>query len=107
MAWHKTSRQERGYGPEWDRLRERILERDCSVCQPCLKKGIAHTATEVDHIISKAKAKRMGWTNEQIDAESNLQAINSECHKRKTQEEQGKTYRPKVTIGVDGWPVER
>ncbi|HJV75356.1 MAG TPA: HNH endonuclease [Noviherbaspirillum sp.] len=102
MAWSKTSRIERGYGPEWDKTRKRILARDCNVCQPCKAKGIVHLGSEVDHITSKAKARKLGWADEQIEADSNLQCINRECHKRKTQEEKG--CRPRPAIGPDGWP---
>jgi len=55
------------------------------------------TATEVDHIIPKAK----GGTDDM----SNLQAINKECHKKKTAREQGRTLKPKQTIGIDGFPI--
>lgn len=82
-----------------------ILARDCGICQYCYRKtGRIHTGTEVDHIISKAQAKRMGWTQDQIDDESNLQCINRDCHKIKTEEEQGKRSKP--TIGIDGWPID-
>lgn len=108
MTWGSLSRHERGYGKEWDRLRKRILERDCGLCQckHCTAAGRVTLASEVDHIVSKAKAKALKWTDAQIDDESNLQAINSECHKRKTKEEQGKTARPRVMIGLDGFPIE-
>lgn len=106
MTWSKESRQSRGYGAAWDRLRKRIMERDCGLCQPCRKNGLATIATAVDHIISKAKAATMRWAQVRIDAESNLQAICKPCHDAKTQEEQGKAApRPQVTIGEDGWPT--
>jgi 5-methylcytosine-specific restriction enzyme A len=106
MAWSKESRKSRGYGPEWDKLRKTILERDFGICRPCKAKGIIHAGTHVDHIISKAKAKAMGWTKAQIDHPSNLQCINADCHEAKTAEEQGKKIRPKVMIGLDGFPVD-
>lgn len=59
--------------------------------------------SQVDHIVSKANAKRMGWAQAQIDADSNLQCICESCHKDKTQREQG--HEPKREIGRDGWPV--
>jgi 5-methylcytosine-specific restriction protein A len=107
MAWSTESRHKRGYGTSWDKLRKQILERDfylcqCNDCKGGLKR--ATPASEVDHIISKAKAKLLGWTKEQIDSPNNLQAINTDCHKAKTLIEQGKTYKAKVTIGLDGWP---
>ena len=107
MAWSNTSRHARGYGAEWDKIRKRILERDKGLCQceRCQGGRIRlRPATEVDHKVSKATAKRIGWTDQQIDADDNLQAINGDCHKRKTAEEQGKRFRP--AIGRDGWPVE-
>jgi 5-methylcytosine-specific restriction endonuclease McrA len=51
----------------------------------------------VHHVISKAK----GGTDDM----SNLIAINSDCHKRETAKQQGRTIKPKVKIGVDGWPI--
>jgi 5-methylcytosine-specific restriction protein A len=107
MAWSKESRHKRGYGAAWDKKRKRILERDAGVCMcaHCKKDGFVRIATEVDHVISKAKARELGWTEEQIDDEDNLAAINRDCHKRKTQEEQGRTYNPKRGVGPDGWPL--
>jgi len=94
MAWSKESRQSRGYGAEWDRIRRRILKRDAGICQPCKKLGRIHIGTHVDHIVSKAKAQAMRWTKAQIDADSNLQCINAECHKAKTAEETGRKLKP-------------
>lgn len=107
MAWSKESRQARGYGAAWDRLRKTILQRDCGICQPCKKQGRIHSANEVDHIVSKAKARAMGWTDAQMDHPSNLQAINHDCHKAKTAADEGRTLKPPpVKIGLDGFPVE-
>ncbi len=105
--WHRTSKQSRGYGAAWERVRKQVLERDRYLCQcrHCKAEGRTTLATEVDHVISKAKAKRMGWTQKQIDDPGNLGSIGRECHKRKTIEEQGATYKPKVRIGLDGWPI--
>jgi 5-methylcytosine-specific restriction protein A len=107
MAWSKESRQARGYGKEWERVRRVVLARDCGICQPCLKQGKVHAGTEVDHIVSKAKAAAMGWDDARVNDLTNLQAINTDCHKVKTQDEQGKRFRPKLVIGADGWPHER
>jgi 5-methylcytosine-specific restriction protein A len=102
MAWSKLSRHERGYGASWDKLRKQIMERDAGLCQPC-KYTPAHA---VDHITSKAKAAKLKWAQAQIDDPRNLQAICSPCHLTKSNEEQGKTLRPKVRIGADGWPTK-
>lgn len=101
MAWSTTSRHERGYDSRWNRTRIFILNRDNHLCQPCLREGRVHVATEVDHRIPK-------WKGGTDDAD-NLQAINATCHREKTKHEaaeaQGRTYKPKPTIGADGWPV--
>jgi 5-methylcytosine-specific restriction protein A len=106
MAWSKESRQSRGYGSEWVKIRKLVLDRDKGLCQPCLKQNRPTMATQVDHIVSKAKAVALGWTQEQIDDPKNCQSICAPCHAKKTTEETGRTYRPKVQIGLDGWPVE-
>ena len=105
MAWSKESRQSRGYGAAWDRIRKVVLKRDFGLCQPCRKRGLVTIATAVDHIVSKAKAAAMRWSQTRIDAEDNLQAICTACHEAKTEEEQGKTKRVKTAAGPDGWPV--
>lgn len=107
MTWPTTSRHSRGYGAEWDRLRKLVLERDCYLCQctHCKAEGRTTLATEVDHVVSKAEARRRGWTQKQIDHPSNLQAISKECHKRKTIEETGGQRREKPIVGADGWPI--
>lgn len=103
MSWSKESRHLRGYGTDWDKLRKLILQRDNGICQACYRStGRIHSGTEVDHVISKAKAVKMKWTQDQIDAESNLQCINKDCHKTKTLKEEGKKI--KQEFGLDGWP---
>lgn len=74
-----------------------MLKRDRYSCQcaECKRLGRIRAAGEVDHIVPKAK----GGT----DDPSNLQAINRECHKVKTLEDNG--AKPAQQIGVDGWPV--
>ena len=95
MAWGKTSRHARGYGAAWVRLREQVMQRDTWLCQSCRKQGYVEQATQVDHIIPKAK----GGT----DNMDNLQALCEKCHVDKTARDNGSN--PKPTIGVDGWPV--
>ena len=72
----RGSRQERGYGRVWEKLRRVVLARDMHLCQVCASDGRVTTATEVDHIWPKAA----GGTDEV----ENLQAICRKCHKRKT-----------------------
>ncbi len=97
MVWAKTSRHARGYGTAWTHIREQIMRRDCGLCQPCRQQGRVTLAVAVDHIKDKAS----GGTDDQ----DNLQAICESCHTAKTMAAQGKTIRPRVTIGADGWPV--
>lgn len=97
--WPSTSRQSRGYGAEWDRTRLRILERDNYLCQcqHCKAEGRTTLATEVDHV----KPRAQGGT----DDDSNLQAINGDCHKRKNVEDQGGAHVDKVRFDARGWPI--
>lgn len=107
MNWSKESRQSRGYGPAWDKVRKAVMVRDGGLCQVCLKAGrYGVIAKAVDHIISKAKAKTLRWTDVQTEHPSNLQAICDPCHAAKTEEEQGKRKRAKMVPGPDGWPVQ-
>lgn len=106
MAWGTKSRHERGYDYAWTKRREEIMKRDAGRCQPCQRAGrLGVGAHAVDHIVSKAKAKELGWTREQMDDPSNLEAICNPCHSAKTEAEQGKRKRPRKVIGDDGWPT--
>ncbi|MCU7916559.1 MAG: HNH endonuclease [Candidatus Thiodiazotropha sp. (ex Gloverina cf. vestifex)] len=69
----RGTRQQRGYGAEWQRIRKRILKRDGYLCQVCRMRD----ATQVDHIVPKVK----GGT----DDPANLRAICKPCHATKTQ----------------------
>lgn len=106
MTWHRTSRQARGYGAAWDRLRLQILERDCYLCQ-CLdcQGGLLRVreAQEVDHIKPRAwfaDGRAIG----DPDDPSNLRAVASACHRQITLEQQGK--KAKRRIGLDGFPID-
>lgn len=97
MGWSRASRHERGYGTEWDRLRKRILARDCHLCQPCKRSGVIKVGNQVDHI----KPKAQGGT----DDESNLEVLCATCHTEKTIRENGGIPRVKHATGTDGWPT--
>lgn len=98
MTWHGDGRTaaQRGYGHAWRKLRLVILKRDGYRCQPCRRKGLLTAATQVDHIVPKAK---LG-----TDHPSNLQAICDSCHEAKTAADNGAA--PSVRIGIDGFPIE-
>jgi 5-methylcytosine-specific restriction protein A len=83
----RGSRHDRGYGTEWEKIRKRILRRDCGLCQPCLHNGRYKPATQVDHIINKAAWKYRNGSLIGVDAEENLQSICTACHETKTAEE--------------------
>lgn len=87
-----TSSTARGYGSAWQRLRLIVLARDCGVCQcpECKQSGRIRKASEVDHIVSKARAASMGWSQAQTDSMGNLRAVHPECHKRITMIDQGR-----------------
>lgn len=80
VGWMRShqgkSSTERGYGADWERMREETLKADDYLCRPCRSQGILTPATEVDHIVPKAK----GGT----DAPANRQSLCHECHKAKT-----------------------
>jgi len=82
----RGTRQERGYGREWEETRKRILKRDKGLCQPCLRNGRPRPAKQVDHRIPKFEGG--------ADDDDNLQAICVECHKAKTAEEARRARRP-------------
>lgn len=73
------STTKRGYGHAWRKLRAQVLNRDGHLCMACKRAGRYVPATDVDHIISKAK----GGT----DALSNLQSLCKSCHRTKTANE--------------------
>lgn len=95
--WSKESRQSRGYGKEWDKLRKIVMRRDSFLCccDECIRLGRIRPAQAVDHRIPKAQ----GGT----DDLSNLCAINTACHQAKTDRENGRSPRKK-RYGGDGWP---
>lgn len=80
----RGTRQERGYDAEWEARRKRTLREDSGLCRPHRKVGKFRPAKAVDHIVAKAIARAAGWTEEQIEADENLQSICTDCHKVKT-----------------------
>jgi 5-methylcytosine-specific restriction protein A len=90
------SRQARGYGAAWDRVRKAVMQRDKGLCQPCLERDRLTPAHAVDHILAKA--------NGGTDNPDNLRAICRACHLDKTMRDCGR--RRKQQTGADGWPIE-
>lgn len=82
-------------GRPWRRLRAYILERDCHLCQPCLRRKALTAANAVDHI----RARANGGT----DDPDNLEAICDTCHGHKTRNDQiGKS----PGCDAEGWPLD-
>lgn len=106
MPWSKESRQSRGYGAQWVKIRKLVIARAKGLCEQCAKEGRVARGRDVDHVVSKAEAAKRRWTQAQVDDLANLQLLCPPCHDRKTTEETGRTYRPKVEIGLDGWPKD-
>lgn len=104
-GWHKTSAASRGYDHRWQKTRERILMLDHGLCRDHRRRGQIVQATDVDHIISKAQGRRRGLAASVIEGDDNLQSLCKDCHARKTAEEEGRKYAPKIVTGTDGWPV--
>lgn len=89
-----------------ERIRGRKLQRirakhfaQHPLCVHCLTKGRVTVATQLDH--------KVALTNGGKDFDEdpdNAQALCDECHEAKTREDLGQ--RKRVTIGLDGWPVD-
>ena len=97
----RGTRQERGYGREWEIARKAAIARDHGLCQPCLRRDRATPFDAVDHI----KPKSQGGTD---DAE-NLQCICNDCHAAKTAAEaakaKGYASPPKTQYDAQGYPI--
>ena len=70
----------RGYGYRWQKLRVQVLMEE-PLCRVCWADGAVTAATDVDHIVPRAK----GGTDER----GNLQALCRSCHSVKTSTEDG------------------
>ena len=78
----------------WRRLREFQLNRQ-PLCEHCFDdKGLCVVATDVDHIDNDPSNNEL----------SNLASLCHSCHSKKTMRDMG--YKPKVAIGVDGYPID-
>lgn len=81
---HRVEQPEKNYGQgrggrPWRRKRDRVLDRDGRLCQPCKAAGRLTLADQVDHVVPLAEGGS--------DDDSNLQAICGGCHKAKTHAE--------------------
>lgn len=85
---------ERIRGRTLQRIRKRVMQGQ-PLCRMCEEKGFVVPGVEMDHIVPLFK----GGGNE----DANLQMLCVECHRKKSADDLGVTYRP--TIGLDGWPI--
>ena len=74
----RGTRQERGYGASWQRLRKIVLNRE-PLCRHCKAMGKLTPAKEVDHIDGNVNNSSM----------NNLQPLCKGCHSRKTAKGRG------------------
>lgn len=83
----RGSAASRGYGPEWRALRPRFLHLH-PLCVECSRSGLTVSATEVDHVVARARGGS--------DHHTNLQALCHACHSRKTAREDGAFGRRRI-----------
>ena len=81
------------------RLQERRARwfRAHPLCARCEEKGIVRLAQELDHV------KPLAQGSDDAD-ESNWASLCKACHAEKSLRERG--FRPRVRIGLDGWPID-
>jgi 5-methylcytosine-specific restriction protein A len=91
----RGTRQERGYGAAWDRLRKAFIKAE-PLCRSCAAKGRTHPADEVDHIIPKANGGTDEWDN--------LQPLCRECHAEKSSAEGHAGKSPEAKRNAYGIP---
>lgn len=96
MAWAGSS-PNRTRGRTWARIRAAVL-----VEEPLCRRCGTSPSVVCDHVRSLAE----GGTDER----GNLAGMCKPCHDEKTAEEsaraQGRKFRPRASIGIDGWPKE-
>lgn len=80
-------------GHQWQKVRERIMARDCGLCQECKRNGRITHGKEIDHIIPIDKNG--------TDDDDNLQLLCHACHVAKTNRDMGR----RQPTGYDGWPI--
>ena len=85
-------------GRKLQNIRKQVLSNN-PLCVHCQLEDIITLANEVDHIIPLSK----GGTYEH----SNLQGLCFMHHNKKSIEERGLIYKEKITIGLDGWPIDK
>lgn len=104
---NRGTRYERGYGTAWTKLRLTILQRDCYLCQQCMRDGrvTALCVKPYDHAVDHIKPKAKGGT----DHPSNLQSLCAEHHLEKSLREaaegSGTKIKPRPKYDANGFPI--
>lgn len=95
--WHHggKSAHARGYGVQWQKLRSLMLGQE-PLCRLCKAEGRTAAATDLDHVVPKAK----GGT----DDPANLQPLCRACHDAKTRRDSGARARG---CDASGMPTAR
>jgi 5-methylcytosine-specific restriction protein A len=91
----RASRHERGYGSEWDKKRAAVLEaaRGLCQCEECRGGQLrVRAASQVDHKVSKAEWLLLHGSLHGVDDDANLQAINTVCHRKKTDADRARVH---------------
>ena len=104
---NRGTRQERGYGASWDKLRLTILKRDMYLCQACSRDGRVTPlcVRPYDHAVDHIKPKAKGGE----DYHDNLQSLCKPCHDAKSlgeaTEGRGAQVRPRTKYDAQGFPI--
>ena len=94
-----TTTEQRIRGPKLQAIRKAWL-RQHPLCVRCKARGLTTVATQLDHIVALTN----GGLDFDMDQGKNRQGLCDECHKQKTAEDLGHTYRPTMVLEADGWP---
>lgn len=97
MSKRGGSADKRRSGTALQKLRLRMYTTNpcCNSCGRLTKHPEGYV---LDHIKALCNGGR--------DTDDNLQLLCHDCHDKKTAKDLGYEYRERVTIGLDGWPVE-
>jgi len=95
---HTATRQARGYGADWQRVRRAVLDAE-PLCRMCQAVGRVTAATEVDHI-----AGFDGLDDPRRLDVSNLRPLCTPCHRSRTARQQ--TGVTDWGFDVDGLPLD-
>ena len=92
------------------RIRGRALQKiraahfaEQPLCVSCEQAGRVSIAVELDHVLALCNGGADFSPYERL--QPNGASLCGECHRKKTAVDLNRTYRPRVTIGLDGYPV--